>query len=194
MKFNPLAVISGPSGSGKSSIVKGLCRSGEINFHFCVSATDRSPRPGEEEGKDYHFLTPEQFRMWKSYDMFLESASYNGYHYGTLAREALRRGDEGIPLLDVDVQGHARIRERKRLKIISFFINPSMEVIKQRLEARAEKDGMSKDKIQKRLARAKEERKHVSEFDFVYPNDDLEDTIRTIHRDIKQFLTSLYHA
>jgi guanylate kinase len=188
---NPLVVLCGPSGSGKSSIARGLCRSREINFHFCVSATDRLPREGEVDGKDYHFLTASQFRLWNSCSMFLESARYNGSHYGTLLKEALRQGDEGIPLLDIDVQGHRRLKKLKGLSFISFFINPSMSEIEHRLRKRAEADRMREEKIKERLARAKEEKCHVSEFDFVYPNDDLEDTIQIIHRDIKQFLPRL---
>src|SRR5436309_11636858 len=111
MTKGPLIIVSGPSGTGKSTIVKRLLADPELPLRLSVSATTRRPRPGEKDGVQYHFWSRERFLQEKEAGAFLESAEVHGQYYGTLKREVepYREQGKGV-ILDIDVQGAAQIR------------------------------------------------------------------------------------
>ncbi len=123
-----LLVVSGPSGSGKTTLCRRLADEGEA--HYSISCTTRSPRPGETDGRDYHFLTREKFLEKREAGEFLESAEVHGNLYGTLKSEVTSHLSEGRDVvMDLDVQGAAEVRacedEAIRLAAIDLFVMPS---------------------------------------------------------------------
>jgi len=173
-------VLSGPSGAGKSTIYKKVLN--EIaGLEFSVSCTTRSPRPGEIDGKDYHFVSREKFEDLLKRDAFAEHAEVHGNYYGTLKQELFSRIERGIDvLLDIDVQGANQIREAcagddrlKRACEFVFIMPPSIEILEQRLRGR----GTETDEvIQRRMKNAAEEMKHVMEYDYLLVNADVDET------------------
>ena len=165
-----IVVISGPSGVGKSEVIKKLLNrppdDRHPNFYFCVSATTREPREGEVDHFNYYFTTEKHFKALVEEREFLEYASHYDHHYGTLRREViLAQTGSKIPLLDIDVEGHARLRKNPELqgKIFSIFLQPrNMEVLKQQLINRDGVEDMKK--IEGRLLRAPDEMKRRSSF------------------------------
>jgi guanylate kinase len=181
MKTKPLfLVLSAPSGCGKSTLIDMLLQ----EYHdivYSISCTTRAPRGEEEDGLDYHFLTKARFEELLRQDAFLEHALVHGNYYGTLRapiEEVLAEGQSMI--LDIDVQGAAKVRESVRarpntdpLKIgyVDIFISPpSMEELRNRLEKRGTD---SRDVIEKRLANAEGEIARAGEYMFQVTNDDL---------------------
>lgn len=161
-------VISGPSGVGKSTIIEALSRASGIKFSFSVSATTRKMRPGEVDGLNYFFFSRDKFNRYIRQGKFIEWAEVHGEFYGTLLREVVApiRNNEQV-LLDIDVQGHAKLRQQEELegKILSIFLKPeSLEDLKKRLRAR--KDGMSEEQIRRRLAETVEQMDRAPEYDF----------------------------
>ncbi|MDD6337147.1 MAG: guanylate kinase [Lentisphaeria bacterium] len=172
-----ILILSGPSGSGKSSIYK--MSIGELGaIEFSVSCTTRAPRPGEVDGRDYHFISRGEFDRLVAEDAFAEHAEVHGNCYGTLKSELLGRIQRGIDvLLDIDVQGAAQLRnlcaascEFRRACAFIFIMPPSFEELERRLRARATE---TEESILRRLANAKGEMAHASEYDHVIVNDDL---------------------
>ena len=172
-----ILILSGPSGSGKSSIYK--LSIGDLGaIEFSVSCTTRAPRPGEVDGRDYHFISREEFDRLVAEDAFAEHAEVHGNCYGTLKSELLGRVQRGIDvLLDIDVQGAAQLRklcesscEFRRACAFIFIMPPSFEELERRLRARATE---TEESIVRRLANAKGEMAHASEYDHVIVNDDL---------------------
>lgn len=167
-----LVVVSGPSGCGKSSIIKAALASGRLNARLSVSATTRKPRPGETEGVDYFFMSPEEFEIVQSANGLLEWAEYNQSCYGTPAKpvyEALERG-ESI-LLEIEVQGARQVREQAPSSFFVFIKTPTFKTLEQRLRARGtETDGA----IYRRLKKGREELAQAHWYDHVLVNDDLE--------------------
>jgi len=172
-----ILILSGPSGSGKSSIYK--MSIGELGaIEFSVSCTTRAPRPGEVDGRDYHFISRGEFDRLVAEDAFAEHAEVHGNCYGTLKSELLGRVQRGIDvLLDIDVQGAAQLRnlcaascEFRRACAFIFIMPPSFEELERRLRARATE---TEESILRRLANAKGEMAHASEYDHVIVNDDL---------------------
>ena len=172
-----ILILSGPSGSGKSSIYK--MSIGELGaIEFSVSCTTRAPRPGEVDGHDYHFISRGEFDRLVAEDAFAEHAEVHGNCYGTLKSELLDRIRRGIDvLLDIDVQGAAQLRnlcaascEFRRACAFIFIMPPSFEELERRLRARATE---TEESILRRLANAKGEMAHASEYDHVIVNDDL---------------------
>lgn len=172
-----LFVLSAPSGTGKTTLCRALLKL-LPNLQYSISATTREKRPGEVEGKDYFFLTEEDFKAKKEKGEFLESANVFGCWYGTpksFIEEKLESGQD--ILLDIDVQGAASIREKKVKGIFIFLIPPSMEALKERLLNRktdAEKV------IENRLAKAREEIGYYKQYDYVIVNDVLEESLQRI--------------
>ena len=172
-----ILILSGPSGSGKSTIYKAAI-GGLGGIEFSVSCTTRQPRPGEVDGRDYHFITREQFDALVAEDAFAEHAEVHGNCYGTLKSELLGRVRRGIDvLLDIDVQGAAQLRalcsdssEFCEACEFIFIMPPSFEELERRLRARATE---TEESIVRRLANAKGEMAHASEYDHVIVNDDL---------------------
>ena len=172
-----ILILSGPSGSGKSSIYKTAI--GDLGtIEFSVSCTTRAPRPGEVDGRDYHFISREEFDRLVAEDAFAEHAEVHGNCYGTLKSELLGRVQRGIDvLLDIDVQGAAQLRklcesscEFRRACVFIFIMPPSFEELERRLRARATE---TEESIVRRLSNAKGEMAHAAEYDHVIVNDDL---------------------
>lgn len=172
-----VVVVSGPSGAGKSSFVEALLREGP-EFDYSVSATTRPRRAHETEGKDYYFLTREEFRRRVDAGQFVEWAEVHGEWYGTLRTEtddALRAGRN--VLLDVDVQGGRAVRRAYPDGVFIFVLPPSMEALEARLRHRGTD---SEERIRLRLANAKREIPMWREYDYAVVNDDLEVATRKV--------------
>ena len=173
-----LFVVSAPSGAGKTSLVHALLN---INpqIELSVSYTTRDPRPGERDGKDYHFISRETFTAMTGRGEFLESAAVYGNLYGTsqawIAAEIA--GGRDI-LLEIDWQGAAQVRRLFPECISIFIVPPSLEVLEQRLRGRG-KD--SDQVIARRIAAVREDVAHVAEFDYVIINDNLNEALRELN-------------
>lgn len=182
-----LVIFSAPSGSGKSTIINYLLTQ-NLNLHFSISATSRSPRGNEKDGVEYYFLTPEQFRAKINEGEFLEYEEvYTDKFYGTLKSEVERILNEGNNVVfDVDVVGGCNIKNYYGDKALSIFIQPpSIEALRDRLVGRGT-DSM--DVIENRLTKASFEMSFASKFDKVIINDNLENAKAETHQVIKAFL------
>jgi len=171
-----ILVLSGPSGAGKSTIIQAASQ--EIGeYYFSISTTTRSPRVGEEDGKDYFFVTKESFKEDIKAGNFLEYAQVHGNYYGTSlkpVREALEEGK--LVLFDIDVQGHRLVRAKMNDITTSAFITPpTLNELETRLRARCTDD---ESVITQRLENAKEEIRAVGEYDFTIINDTVEEAAR----------------
>ena len=172
-----LFVISAPSGAGKTSLVQALLN---INpqIDMSVSYTTREPRAGERDGKDYHFVSRETFLSMAERGEFLESAEVYGNLYGTsqtwISHENTRGRDI---LLEIDWQGAAQIRRIFPESVSVFILPPSKQALEERLRKRG-KDNESV--IAKRMAAVREDVSHISEFDYVIINDNLDDALREL--------------
>lgn len=180
-------IFSAPSGSGKTTIVHEVMRRVD-GLGFSVSATSRAPRPGEVHGKDYYFITPEEFRQKVDRGEFVEwEEVYPGTYYGTLRSEVERLWNEGKDVVfDVDVVGGSNLKRIFGEKALAIFIQPpSIEVLKQRLEQRGTE---TPESIQKRLAKADFELSHAKHFDRIIINDQLEVAIKEAVEAVQKFI------
>ena len=171
-------IISGPSGVGKSTVLGALMEERK-NLYFSVSATTRQPRPGEENGVHYHFLTLDTFREWIAQDEFLEHAEFVGNCYGTPKKyvyEAMDRGQDVI--LDIEVQGAMQVAEKMPEVVRIFIAPPSWTELERRL---TERGTDTPEKIQGRLARAKEEVRLAGTYDYFVINDSVENAVRELN-------------
>lgn len=170
--LSPVVILSGPSGAGKNEVGKVIRSSSGPVFHFAVSATTRQPRVGKEtHGKDYYFLETHDFMSRVAQRHFLEYEKVGPDWYGTLKSEVFGAKEGTIPLIEIDVKGHERLRQHPDLRgrILSFFIDaPDMETLERRLRGR--NDGMPEEKIQARLARSHEERTYAAQYDHTVIN------------------------
>jgi guanylate kinase len=173
MKPGKLIIFSAPSGSGKSTIINHLLKQG-LNLHFSISATSRPPRGTEEDGREYYFLSPEEFRKRIKAEDFLEYEEvYADKYYGTLKSEVERRLEKGENVLfDVDVAGGCTIKDFYGDRALSVFIEPPhIDELRKRLEKRATD---SPEMITHRIAKATYELSFCPRFDVRIVNDDLE--------------------
>jgi guanylate kinase len=164
----PIVVITGPSGVGKGTLIKGLLER-VPGLQLAVSATTREPRPGEVNGRDYHFLSEEDFDRRVAAGEFVEHAVYAGNRYGTL-RSELARPAQGI-VLEIDVQGARQVAETLPEATRVFIEPPSFDDLARRLAGRG---ADSPEQIERRLAAARAELEARAEFDHRIVNDDLE--------------------
>jgi len=178
-------VITGPSGVGKGTLIRGL-RDRVPELELSVSATTRRPRSGELDGVDYHFLTPEEFdRRVRSGD-FVEHAKYSGSRYGTLRSELERRLRDGIPVvLEIEVQGARQVREAMPDAIAVFVAPPSLEALRTRLVGRGTDTA---EQIDERMRTAARELEAQREFAHVVVNDRLEDAVGQLVEIVRQAL------
>src|SRR5689334_1653953 len=164
-------VITGPSGVGKGTLIRSLLKA-VPDLELSVSATTRGPREGESDGRDYHFLTPEQFEQRKDEDDFLEFATYSGNRYGTLRSEVERRLEAGHSVvLEIEVQGAQQVRAAELESVQIFIAPPDPAVLRERLSGRGTD---SQEAIDERLKVAEQELGAQDDFDFRIVNDDLD--------------------
>ncbi|MDG2051801.1 MAG: guanylate kinase [Myxococcota bacterium] len=171
-------VVAAPSGTGKTTVCR-ACVQRDPRLEFSISHTTRAPREGERSGIDYNFVSPAEFRSMVEAAAFLEHASYGGENYGT-SIEALRipMEDRGHDvLLEIEVQGAAQLRDRRRDARFIFLLPPSMKVLEQRLRGRGTD---SADAIDRRLGVADRELEAIRFFDYAVVNDELERTISAV--------------
>ncbi len=164
-------VVSGPSGVGKTSIVKGALTL-RPGWRYSISTTTRDPRGNEISGNAYDFVPKDEFERRRAAGAFLETAEVHGHLYGT-PRERLERwiGEGHVVVLNIDVQGGSSLRKAFRDGVFVFVLPPSMEVLEERLRRRGED---SDETVQRRLENARKELERVSEYSYIIVNDDLE--------------------
>ena len=178
-----LLVVSGPSGSGKDTVVKRLMEKHE-NIQLSVSATTRAMRPGEREGVDYYYMTVPAFERLIAEGRILEHTSYCGNYYGTPRDQVEARLARGITVvLVIEVEGAANIKRQYPGCATVFVTPPSMEELERRLRARATD---SEEAIQKRLARAHEEIACAASYDHQLINDDLDTCVEQLYQILRQ--------
>ena len=187
-------VVSGPSGSGKSSICKKVLAARE-GLGFSVSCTTRAPRPGEVNGREYHFLTREEFLRKVEANEFIEHAEVHGNFYGTLKSEVVRRVSEGLDvILDIDVQGAMQFRHLEStdetLKLCAeyvFVAPPSYTELERRLRGRGTE---AEEVVRRRLDNAKKELNSWREYDYILVNDNLDAAVVEMLKLIDSFRAS----
>ena len=166
-----LAVLSGSSGVGKSTVISQVLAQ-RPDLYFSVSFTTRQPREGEQDGVQYHFVSRETFEEMIARGEFLEWAEYVGNYYGTSLEVIREKQDRGINvLLDIEVQGAAKVREKIPDAVSIFLVPPSFEELSRRLHARGTD---TEEKIQQRLETARREAKEVVNYDYIVVNDKVE--------------------
>jgi guanylate kinase len=188
----PLLIVSGPSGTGKTTVIKRLLALGDLPLHLSVSATTRPPRPGEQEGVDYYFWDPGRFRREVDAGAFLEWAKVHGHCYGTLRREVddYRNRGAGV-ILDIDVQGAEQVRRRCPDHVSVFLEAPSAAAYEERLRQRGTE---SEAAIQKRLAAARGELARAGEYHYRVVNDDVDAAAGRLHAILRHQFEGDEHA
>jgi guanylate kinase len=176
-----LFVITAPSGAGKTSLIEALMRE-DPRLKLSISYTTRAPRPGEQDGVDYHFVDDATFLAMRGRDEFLENAEVHGNRYGTARRvitEALARGEDLI--LEIDWQGARQVRGKYSDCVGIFILPPSVEELERRMRAR----GQDADAvIRRRVEAARGEMEHAGEFDYAIINKEFE----TAKRELAQII------
>jgi len=166
-----LLIVSSPSGAGKTTLCN-LLRAEMTDLQFSVSHTTREPRPGEVDGREYHFVGPEQFMTMVERGSFLEWAPVHGYQYGTSRTEIERAQAQARGVIfDIDFQGARQIRAHLPQAVTVFILPPTLDELERRLRGRGTE---AEDAVQRRLANAKLEIAHYGLFDYVVLNDDLD--------------------
>lgn len=188
-KKGKIIILSAPSGSGKSTVIRELMKDDTLRLGFSVSATSRAPRGKEQNGVEYYFLTPEEFRSRVEADQFVEwEEVYAGCCYGTLKSEVQRVTEElhRNLIMDVDVKGAMSIKERYGADAKTIFLAPpSLKEMERRLRARGTD---TPEVIAKRLEKAGYEMSFAGQFDHHVVNDDLRNTVTVISELIHNFI------
>ena len=176
MKKGKLVIVSGPSGSGKSTVTKIV--KDRLNIPLSISATTRQPRVGEINGKDYFFLSKEEFKNKIANDEFYEYAEVHGNYYGTLKKVVEDNLDKGLNvILEIDVQGALIAKEKKKDAVLVFFKTENMEILENRLRNRKTD---SEEVIQTRLKNAEAELKYEDKYNYTIINENLDDSIQEL--------------
>jgi len=174
-----LVIISGPSGSGKGTVVRAL--DADMGYALSISMTTRKPRPGEQHGRDYFFVSEEEFLATRDSNGLLEHAQFVGNLYGTPRDYAEQEIEKGkIVVLEIEVEGALQIREKFPEAVLVFLMPPDISELARRLAGRHTEDKMT---IEQRLTRAKNEIKYISRYDYIVINDEVSlavDRINTI--------------
>lgn len=175
MKLNDkglLIVLSGPSGVGKGTVRKALFEMPDQNFVYSVSMTTRQQRPGEVNGRDYYFISKEEFQQRINEGKFLEYAEFVGNYYGTpldKVEEQMDRGKEVI--LEIEVEGALQVREKVKDAVFIFLVPPGRQALYDRLRTRGTE---SEEKIAERVKKANREFKLAHKYDYIVVNDEVE--------------------
>ncbi len=170
-------IIVAPSGAGKSTLVNALLQQ-DPQLHLSISYTTRAPRLGEANGREYHFVSLEEFLTRQARGEFIESAEVHGHYYATARlwiEERLRRGQD--ILLEIDWQGARNVRKECPHAVGIFILPPSLEALEERLYKRGQD---APEAIKRRLRAAQREMAHAREFDFVVINDSFPDALRKL--------------
>jgi len=184
-----IIVVSGPSGVGKGTLLRELFKMTDLPLVLSVSATTRPPRPGETDGVEYYFLTPDEFRRKRENDEFLEcfEVFHGGYWYGTLRREVESQRDAGQwVVLEIDVQGGLAIRERFSDAVMIFIRPKDRDVLKERL---AQRGTESPEAAEVRLNQAIEELDLADRYTYQVVNDDLAVAAHELHDLLKSLIS-----
>ena len=174
-----LVVVSGFSGAGKGTIMKQLMSRHGDNYALSISATTRAPRPGEEHGREYFFLSVDEFKQMIADDELIEYAQYVNNYYGTPKKyvdEQLNAGKNVI--LEIEIQGALKIKEKFPDTLLMFVTAPSADELRNRLVGRGTETA---DVIASRLSRAYEESLGVENYDYLIVNDDLDDCVELVN-------------
>ena len=176
-KRGRLIVISGFSGAGKGTVVKGLCE--KYDYALSISATTRNPRPGEEDGREYYFKTVDEFKNLIDYNGLIEWAQYVDNYYGTprqFVEDCIQQGQDVI--LEIEVQGAMNIKSQYPDAIMIFITTKDADTLKNRLTGRGSE---TEDVIAIRLHRAFEESSIIDNYEYIVVNDDLNTCIDTVN-------------
>ena len=177
-----LVVVSGFSGAGKGTLMKELLKRYD-NYALSISATTRAPREGETDGKEYFFVTKEQFEKMRDERKLVEYAQYVNNYYGTPRQYVFQQMADGKDvILEIEIQGALKVRRQFPDALLLFVTPPSAEVLKNRLIGRGTE---TMDVIEHRLARALEEAEGLEEYDYLVVNDVLEEAVREVHEIIQ---------
>lgn len=172
-----LFIISAPSGSGKTTIIRKLLKKNK-NLHFSISCTTREKRKDEREGKDYYFINENKFKRMVERDEFIEWAKVHNFYYGTKKGEVFSWIEKGKDvLLDIDTQGSFKIKKKYPDSIHIFLLPPSFKELEKRLKGRGDLD---ENQIKKRLKNAKIEIKRLKNYDYVIINDKAENALNAL--------------
>ena len=187
-----LLVISGPSGTGKGTLIKRLMDE-DPSLVFSVSATTRAPRPGEIDGVHYHFVNNDQYDQLVAENAFVEYANVHGNRYGTLRSEVYQRLERGENVvLDIDVQGALNVIANEKEKVSIFILPPSMKVLRERLTGRGTE---TDEAVERRLHNAIWEISQRDKYEYKVINDDLDDCVRKLQAIIAaQKQSSTYYS
>lgn len=174
-----LTVVSGFSGAGKGTIMKELMKNYSDTYALSISATTRAPRPGEVNGREYFFVSTEEFENMIAQDALIEHAQYVNNYYGTpkdYVFEQLENGKDVI--LEIEIQGALKVKEKYPHTVLMFVSPPNAAELKSRLESRGTEDAAT---IASRLSRAWQEAQGVEKYDYFVINDVLEDCVKKVH-------------
>ncbi len=188
--MSKIIIISGPSGTGKGTVIKELMQDPALNLSFSISATNRSPRGEEQDGVEYYFLSDKEFAKKIKDNLFIEYVEvYPGRFYGTLKSELDRIEKlQSNLLLDIDVEGAIQVKELYQSQALSIFLSPpSLEALGERLKKRGTE---TLEQIEGRLDRASYELSFANRFDCNFINDNLSECVEETKKAVLDFLYS----